>query len=124
MTFGKCYIHEKEIDIDRLVTGLVNGLLGGAAGLICVPLIKAAMKEGNKAHAYTVVTVLAASFVSAITYLLAGNLDFNQALPYIIGGVIAAPIGVKLLRKINSTVLSKLFALFLLYCSIRMLIHA
>lgn len=115
---------KKKLTLIGLVTGLVNGLLGGAAGLICVPLIKAAMKEGNKAHAYTVVTVLAASFVSAITYLLAGNLDFNQALPYIIGGVIAAPIGVKLLRKINSTVLSKLFALFLLYCSIRMLIHA
>ena len=115
---------KKKLTFIGLVTGYVNGLLGGAAGLICVPLIKAAMQEENKAHAYTVATVLAASFVSAITYLLAGNLNFNQALPYIIGGVIAAPIGVKLLRKINSTILSKLFALFLLYCSIRMLIHA
>ena len=50
---------KKKLTLIGLVTGLVNGLLGGAAGLICVPLIKAAMKEGNKAHAYTVVTVLA-----------------------------------------------------------------
>lgn len=73
---------KKKLTFIGLVTGFVNGLLGGAAGLICVPLIKAAMQEENKAHAYTVATVLAASFVSAITYLLAGNLNFNRAAIY------------------------------------------
>ncbi len=107
-----------------LGTGMLNGLLGGGAGLVCVPLMKTIYKEEKKAHAYTVATVFAATIVSTIIYWYNGNIDIQSSWKYILGGIIAAPIGVLLLQRINSKILRKAFALFLLYSAVRMFINA
>ncbi len=107
-----------------LGTGFLNGLLGGGAGLVCVPLMKTVYKEDKKAHAYTVSTVFAATVISTIIYWINGNVDFQSSWKYILGGIVAAPAGVFLLQKANSKILKKAFAVFLLYSAVRMFINA
>ena len=105
-------------------TGLINGLLGGGAGLICVPFMRKIYKDDKKAHAYTVATVLASTIVSVIIYWINGNIDIQNSYKYLIGGIIAAPIGVTFLKKMNSKILRKAFAVFLIYSAVRMFINA
>lgn len=112
----------KKYGMIGLFTGFVNGLLGGAAGLICVPLLKKVIGDEKQAHAYTLVTVFAASIFSCISYFYSGYIDIFQALPYIVGGALAAPLGVLLLKKIKPKILNKLFSVFMIYCAIRMLL--
>ena len=107
-----------------LGTGFINGLLGGGAGLVCVPLMKSVYKDDKKAHAYTVATVFAATIVSTVIYWFNGNIDMPGSWRYILGGAIASPIGVFLLQKANSKFLRKAFAVFLLYSAVRMFINA
>lgn len=107
-----------------VLTGFINGLMGGGAGLVCVPLLSKIYNDTKMVHAYTVATVLSATIVSAIVYWLKGNLQLTDAKNFIIGGALAAPIGVLLLKKINSKFLKKAFAIFLIYSAIRMMINA
>ena len=107
-----------------LSTGFINGLLGGGAGLICVPVMKKIYNDDKMAHAYTVSTVFAATVVSTVVYWFNGNIDIHGSYKYIIGGIIAAPIGVFFLKKLNSKLLNKAFAVFLIYSAVRMYINA
>lgn len=104
-----------------LFCGFINGLLGGGAGLVTLPLIRNTMTDKKDANAYTLSAVLAASAVSTIIYYYNGNIDLSVSREYIIGGIISVPIGVMLLKKSNTLFLKKAFAVFLIFCGLRML---
>lgn len=107
-----------------LATGFLNGLIGGGAGMLCVPLLRKQLNEEKGAHAYTVATILAASAVSTIIYALHGQIDFGMSWRYVLGGALAAPIGVFLLKKAKPTLIRKSFAVFMIYCAVRIFIDA
>lgn len=103
--------------------GFVNGLLGSGGGMICVPLLRQKLMNVQVAHACTVCAMLSASIVSIAVYWKNGLIDFNLAWPYMFGGLLAAPIGVFLLKKAKPSVLRKSFAVFMIYCGVRILLN-
>lgn len=115
---------KKKLAAIGLATGILNGLIGGGAGMLCVPLLRKHMEEEKGAHAYTVATILAASTISTVVYAIHGQIDFGVSWRYLLGGVIAAPIGVFLLKKAKPSFIKKSFAVFMIYCAVRILIHA
>lgn len=105
-------------------TGILGGLLGGGAGMICVPLLRRAGNEEKAAHAYSVATVFAACAVSVVVYAICGEISFQESWTYLLGGALAAPIGVFLMKKAKPDLLMKGFALFMIYCGVRVLWNA
>jgi len=102
-----------------IITGIANGIIGSGSGLISLSLIKIKEKEKN-AHAYTVLTVLCSTVVSTIMYAINGKIEFERSFNFIIGGVLAAPLGVVLLGSIIDKNLKRIFAVFLIFCGVRM----
>jgi uncharacterized membrane protein YfcA len=115
---------KKKLVIIGLATGILNGLIGGGAGMLCVPLLRKQMNEEKGAHAYTVATILSASAISMIVYAIHGQIDFGMSWKYLIGGILAAPIGVFLLKKAKPSFIKKSFAVFMIYCAVRIFIDA
>ena len=114
---------KKKLIIIGCVTGIMNGLLGGGAGMLCVPLLQKTLQEDKSAHAYTVATILSASFVSTVIYWFYGHIHIEDSWRYILGGVLAAPIGVFLLKKAKPSFIRKSFAVFMIYCGLRICIY-
>mgnify|MGYP003295324866 CR=1 FL=1 len=107
-----------------LATGILNGLLGGGAGMLCVPLLRKQFEDEKSAHPYTVATILAASLVSTVIYAWNGQIEFGMTWRYLLGGALAAPIGVFLLKKAKPSFVKKSFAVFMIYCAVRILLDA
>ena len=104
------------------VVGIVNGLLGAGGGMLAVPLLKRSGLTTKKSHSNAVGVILPLSIFSAILYLSSGRVKIMDAVPYIPGGLIGALIGTKLLKKIPANILKKLFAAFMIWAGIRLLI--
>ncbi len=114
---------KKKLILIGSITGIVNGLLGGGAGMLCVPLLRKTLQDDKGAHAYTVATILAASLVSTVIYWFYGHIQLSNSWQYILGGMIAAPVGVFLLKKAKPSFIRKSFAVFMMYCGLRICIY-
>lgn len=106
-----------------LFTGIINGLFGSGGGTIIVPsLIFIIGLEDHKSHATAISIILPLSIVSTIIYASHGVLKLSIALWVAIGGVIGGFIGAKLLNKVPSNILRKVFGVFMIAAAIRMVI--
>lgn len=101
--------------------GLVNGLLGAGGGLLAVPLLRSTGLDTRAAHANSVATILPICTFSAGNYLLAGRVTFGDITPYLLWGLMGAVLGAILLPKIPQKLLRKLFAGFMLWAGLRLL---
>ena len=104
-----------------LICGFTNGFIGGGAGLITLPILQKAESDSKSANAYTLAAVFAATIVSTVIYYFRGNIDFGASWEYMIGGILSVPIGVMLLKKTDIVILKKMFAVFLIFCGVRMI---
>ncbi len=101
--------------------GFINGFFGGGGGMLCVPLLSGPLGEPTKnAHGTAMLIILPISIASAITYVSGGVFDFNLCLKVGIGAIIGGIIGATLLKKINSTAISIVFALLMAAAGARM----
>lgn len=115
---------KKKLAVTGFFVGILNGLIGGGAGMLCVPLLRKQLQDEKGAHAYTVATILAASAVSVVVYILHGQVDFGMSWKYLLGGALAAPLGVFLLKKAKPSFIKKSFAVFMIYCAVRIFLDA
>lgn len=104
-----------------IICGFTNGFIGGGAGLITLPILQKCESDKKSANAYTLASVFAATLVSTVIYYFRGNIDLSASWEYMIGGIISVPIGVLLLKKTDIAILKKLFAIFLIFCGVRMI---
>jgi len=107
--------------VGGLAVGVVNGLLGAGGGMLAVPLLKKSGLTTKESNSNAVGVILPLSIFSAILYLSSGRVDIMDSVPYIPGGLIGALIGTKLLKKISANLLKKLFAAFMIWAGIRLL---
>lgn len=114
---------KKKLILIGCITGILNGLLGGGAGMLCVPLLRKTLQDEKGAHAYTVATILSASLISAAIYWIYGHIQIADSWHYVLGGILAAPIGVFLLKKAKPSFIRKGFAVFMIYCGLRICIY-
>jgi hypothetical protein len=109
--------------ISGVITGFLNGLFGAGGGMVIVPLLERVAKlEKHKAHATAIAVILPISLVSVAVYIFKGTVPWGIVLYLTVGGLAGGFIGAKLLPKISTVWLRRVFALFILAAAIRMLI--
>ncbi len=105
-----------------LLTGLLNGLLGAGGGMITVPMLRACGLDEQQAHATSIAVVVPLSLISALLYLFAGRLEFSAALIYLPGGLVGAWAGSRLLPRIKTTLLRRIFGCVMIWSALRLLL--
>lgn len=102
--------------------GLVNGLLGAGGGMVAVPLLKALGFEQKQAHINAVAIILPISLLSGALYLIKDYVNLSEAVIYMPTGILGAALGTIILKKISPVWLKRVFALFMIYAGIRLLL--
>ncbi len=105
------------------IAGIVSGLLGIGSGALKVPAMDIAMRLPIKVSSATsnfMIGVTAAA--SAGVYFARGEIDPFVAAPVMVGVLVGATAGSKLLGKINSVWIRTIFVVVLLYISLQMLL--
>lgn len=102
--------------------GLVNGFFGGGGGMICVPLLERLLHLPSKySHATAIVIILPISFVSALVYCLAGNLETVPFVTVGAGVVLGGILGSFLLKFLPTKIIKIVFVFVMLAGGIRLL---
>ena len=121
-------LHNKKGDcmfkliLTGIVSGFINGLFGAGGGVISVLALTMFLKtEKKKAHATTVMAILAFSLVSIFTYGMKGNVDWISAVTAGLSGAVGGAVGAYLLKKIPVKYVSKIFGILMLASSWRLL---
>ncbi|MEJ5292920.1 MAG: sulfite exporter TauE/SafE family protein [Candidatus Methanosuratincola sp.] len=111
--------------VASLIAGAVSGIVGIGGGVIKVPIMNIVMKIPIKAAAATsnfMVGVTAAA--SAVIYFQSGLVDLHLAAPTILGIMVGAYMGTRLLAKSRSAVLRKVLAVVLAFFGMILLLKA
>lgn len=91
--------------------------------MIAVPLLKGKGLDQRKAQANAIAVILPISIVSCIMYLMRGDVKIDDALPFLPGGIIGAVVGTFLLSKLPTKLLKKIFAAFMIWAGVRLLMR-
>lgn len=106
-----------------IITGFANGLFGAGGGTIVVPAIEKFLKvEAHKAHATAIAIILPLSILSTFIYGKGVNMDAKVVFYVSIGGIIGGYIGAKLLNKLSTKWLHKIFGTFMIVAAVRMIL--
>ncbi len=105
-----------------LITGIINSYLGACGGIIVVSALKKTGMSQKEAQANAVAVILPLSLLSSAMYLYYGYMNINSALIFIPGGIIGSLIGTKILPDVSDKTLKKIFACFIIWAGIRMII--
>ncbi len=104
------------------VAGAVSGLLGIGSGVLKVPAMDLAMKLPMKVSTATsnfMIGVTAAA--SAGVYFIRGDINPFIAAPVAMGVLIGATVGTRIMMRVHSTLLRRIFILLLIVISLQML---
>lgn len=102
------------------LAGGLNGLFGAGGGLVLVPLFIHWLKmEEKHAFATSVAVILPLSIVSYVLFCMQGGNVWEEALPYLVGGVIGGLLSAKLFRAVSAVWLHRLFGILLLYGGVK-----
>ncbi|MCX7842397.1 MAG: sulfite exporter TauE/SafE family protein [Clostridia bacterium] len=106
-----------------MVTGLANGLFGSGGGTIAVPAMVLILgAEEHKAHATAIAVILPLTFASAFFYISHNYVNWELTYKIVLGGVIGGYIGARLLNICPANILRKIFAVFMIFAAVRMII--
>ena len=102
------------------IVGIASGIVGAAGGFMLVPLMLVVLKIPTR---MTIATSLAVTLISSIGgsagKLLTGQVDYGPAIVMIIASVIAAPIGAKAGKGMNTKLLQFILAVLIAATSIK-----
>lgn len=134
---GECYDEAKKATVRytvyrlkiglfaSLLAGAVSGIVGIGGGIIKVPIMNLIMKIPIKASAATsnfMVGVTAAA--SAVVYFTEGMVDLQMCVPTVMGIMIGALVGTRLLSQAQSPYIRKMLALTLFFFSLVLFMKA
>ena len=103
-----------------ILIGLINILAGSCGGIAAVECLKAENTDKTKSHATAVAIILPLTVISAIMYLVKGNVKLSDSYIYIMPGLAGSLIGSWMLPKIPQKILGKIFSIFIIYAGVRM----
>jgi len=107
-----------------IITGLANGLFGSGGGTVVVPaMVLLWGVEDQKAHATAISIILPMTVISAYYYISNGFVDWGLTFKTVPGGAAGGYIGARLLDICPAGVLRKIFAAFMIFAALRMLIR-
>ena len=103
--------------------GLANGCFGGGGGMVFLPVMsRRGSLEQRKLYATCVGVIFPVCLVSAAMYVWRGGVSLQDALPYLMGGLVGGFLGGKLYGRISTEFLKWLFAAFLFYAGVKYLL--
>ena len=95
-----------------LIVGIGSGIVGAAGGFLLVPIMLTVLHIPTR---MTIATSLAVTFISSIGgsvgKLMTGQVDYLPAIIMIIASIIAAPLGAKVGKKMNTRILQVILAI-------------
>ncbi len=102
------------------VSGAVNGFFGGGGGMALVPLLRGWIGlDDERVFATSVAVMFPMCAVSAWIYRMRVGLDLGTAWPYLLGGVLGGAVSGLSYRRVPPRVLTKAFALLILFGGVR-----
>jgi len=108
-----------------LVGGILSGAFGVGGGIVMIPLLVAfAGLDQRQASATSLLAILPAAIVGAITYLAHGSVDLIAALLLAAGAIVGSLIGTWLLSRVPIVVLRWLFIALVIVTAIRLIFVA
>lgn len=105
------------------LVGVLNGMLGAGGGMIAVPLLKKLGLRQTDAHATAVAVIFPLSLLSVAAYFLLDRFEPRGAAVYLLPGAAGALAGSLLLAKIPAKWLRKIFACFMIWAGVRMIMR-
>jgi uncharacterized membrane protein YfcA len=105
------------------LVGILNGMLGAGGGMLAVPMLKKFGLQQTNAHATAVAVIFPLSVLSTAVYLWLGRFDLSETWVYLFPGAAGALMGGLLLSKIPAKWLRKVFACFMIWAGIRMVLR-
>ena len=106
-----------------LLVGVLNGLLGAGGGMLAVPLLRKSGLNTKQCHGSSIAVILPVSLFSAVLYLTGGRVQMTDVLPYLPAGLAGAALGGLLLNRLPQTAVRMLFAGFMIWSGIRLLMR-
>jgi len=119
----KTELHNLFGALGGILIGIMNGLLGAGGGMLAVPLLKKFGLQQTQAHATAVAIIFPLSILSSIAYLYLRRFELADAAVYLLPGAAGALAGALLLAKIPALWLRKIFACFIIWAGIRMVMR-
>lgn len=111
-----------KVTVLGFISGILNGLFGAGGGVLVVPMLEQLDLPPQKSHATSIAIILPLSIATTISYSISRvPTHFTELFWLVPFGLVGAFLGAKLLCKIKDTVLTKIFALIIIYSGIRML---
>ncbi len=102
--------------------GAVNILLGAGGGLLAVPALKKCGLNQKQAQANAVAVMLPLSIISLIIYTKKEYVNFFDSLWILPFAAAGALLGAFILQKLSAPILKKIFAVFMIWAGVRMLL--
>jgi uncharacterized protein len=100
--------------------GIGSGVVGAGGGFLLIPIMLLILRIPTR---MTIASSLAITFISSIAgsigKISTGQVDYLTTAIVIIGGVIAAPIGAKISRKMNTKILQRILTVLILGTAIK-----
>jgi hypothetical protein len=94
--------------------GVLSGLLGVGGGVVMVPLLVLWVGYAQReAHAVSLGAIIPISVAGIAIYGVAGEVRYWQALALAAGSIVGAPIGARLLARMDERLLKVVFGTFL-----------
>ncbi len=90
--------------------------------MLCVPLLQVCGLDAKRSHATALLVILPICIVSATIYIINGYFDANAVICAVIGVSLGGAAGALLLDKMNSTVISLIFAALMIAVGIKLTI--
>lgn len=105
-----------------LLAGILSGLFASGGGMILLPACIYFFKLNEKdARATTIFCILPMVITTTIVYSKNQEIDWNNGIKIVIGGIIGAFLGTKLLKKLDNKWLKLFFIIFLFYAIFNLL---
>lgn len=105
-----------------LIVGVLNGLFGAGGGMVAVPMLRKLGVSVEESHATSMAVIFPLAIASGWIYLSSGQFELTEALPYLPGGLLGAIVGAKLLPRIKTVWVQRIFGGVILFCAGRLLL--
>ena len=119
----KQYMKKVYLYILGAVVGVANGLFGSGGGIVAVPMLEHEGTEVKKAHATSIAITLPLSMISSFVYFSKGNIDIVYALKFMPFGIAGVFVGAKLLVRLSSVTLKRIFGGVMIIFGIRLIMR-
>lgn len=104
-----------------ILVGAVNILLGAGGGILAVPILRKSGCDQKQAQANAVAVILPLTIISFIIYAKQKYVNFSSQIWVVPFAVLGAVLGTLVFKKLSSSILRKIFAIFMIWAGVRML---